>query len=152
MAAASHTRIRELVEPVVVAAGYDLEDLEVSRAGRRSVVRVIVDRDGGVDLDAVAEVSREISGVLDAADPLGAQPYVLEVTSRGVDRPLTEPRHWRRNTGRLVTTGDITGRISEVTDDGVTLDVDGARRDVAFADLADGRVVVEFKRHEDAST
>jgi ribosome maturation factor RimP len=152
MAAVPHPQIRELVEPVVTAAGYDLEDLDISRAGRRSVIRVVVDRDGGVDLDAVAAVSRELSGVLDEVDPLGQQPYVLEVTSPGVDRPLTEPRHWRRNLGRLVTTGEVTGRISEVTDTGVTLDVEGTPRQVGFGDLAAGRVVVEFTRHEDAST
>src|SRR5215467_6068512 len=80
---ALRTRLRTLVEPVVSAAGLDLEDLGVSRAGRRHVVRVTVDGDSGVDL------------------PLDA--YTLEVTSPGVDRPLTAPRHWRRNVGRLVT-------------------------------------------------
>ena len=78
-----------------------------AKAGRRSVVRVIVDSDGGVDLDAVADVSKAVSDALDEADPLGEQPYVLEVTSPGVDRPLTEPRHWRRNIGRKVKAGEV---------------------------------------------
>ena len=99
-------RLRAVIEPVVSAAGYDLEDLSVSRAGRRYVVRVIVDGDGGISLDAVADVSRALSGALDQAEETGgdlvAGEYQLEVSSPGVDRPLTLPRHWRRNAGRLV--------------------------------------------------
>lgn len=91
---------------MVVAAGYDLEDLSVTRAGRRYVVRVIVDGDGGVSLDAVADVSRAVSKALDAAEERGGElisgEYQLEVSSPGVHRPLTLPRHWRRNVGRLV--------------------------------------------------
>jgi ribosome maturation factor RimP len=151
MSTLSQTQLRELLEPVVATVGYDLEDVTVTKAGRRSVVRVVVDRDGGVDLDAVADVSRTVSAAMDDADPLGEQPYVLEVTSPGVDRPLTEPRHWRRNIGRMVTAGDVSGRISDVSESGVTFDVEGTARDVAFADLSAGKVVVEFKRLEDGS-
>jgi ribosome maturation factor RimP len=161
------TRLAGWIEPVVGAAGYDLEELVVTPAGRRSVVRVVVDRDEGVSLDDVAEVSRAVSAVLDENDgELGRAPYVLEVTSPGVDRPLTEPRHWRRNTGRLVavTVGpagspeQVTGRITAVDDAGVTLAVEkpgkpGARRkpptprQVPWAQLGAGRVQVEFARH-----
>lgn len=151
MASLSTARLREVVQPVVVVAGYDLEEVTVSPAGRRSVVRVVVDRDGGVDLDAVAEVSRAVAVALDDTDVLGAAPYVLEVTSPGVDRPLTEPRHWRRNVGRLVTTDGVTGRIVGTTDTGVTLDVEGDRRDVPFGEIGAGRVVVEFRHAEDGS-
>jgi ribosome maturation factor RimP len=150
MTVLSQAQLRELVEPVVVDVGYDLEELTVSQAGRRSVVRVVVDRDGGVDLDAVAEVSRAVSAVLDDTETLGESPYVLEVTSPGVDRPLTEPRHWQRNIGRLVNAGEVTGRIRDVSDAGVTIEVDGSREEISFNDLGEGRVVVEFKRHEDA--
>jgi ribosome maturation factor RimP len=149
MSVLSHSQLRELLEPVVSTAGYDLEDVTVSKAGRRSVVRVVVDRDGGVDLDDVAEVSRAVSTVMDEADPLGEQPYVLEVTSPGVDRELSAPRHWRRNIGRLVTAGDVTGRISGVSETGVTFEVAGQAREVPFTELAAGTVVVEFKRPED---
>ena len=107
-AAQVRERLLALLEPLVGAAGYDLEDVSVSAAGRRSVVRVFVDADGGVDLDAVATVSRVVSDALDERDSdfggaglLGGA-YVLEVSSPGVDRPLTEPRHWRRAAGRLV--------------------------------------------------
>lgn len=100
--------LRSLVSPIVAAAGFDLEDVAV-RAGRGTrVVRVIVDRDGGVDLDAAAELSRQISARLDESTNgvMGETPYTLEVTSPGIGRPLTEPRHFRRAAGRLVT---ITG-------------------------------------------
>jgi len=146
MASISAARLQKLVEPVVTAAGYDLEELSATAAGRRSVVKVVVDRDGGVDLDAVAEVSRAVSEALDAADVTGETPYVLEVTSPGVDRPLTELRHWRRNVGRLVETGEVKGRIQNVTDDSVTLEVNGEDRTIAFTELGTGKIVLEFSR------
>jgi ribosome maturation factor RimP len=146
MASLSQTRLRELVEPAVIEAGYDLEEVTVTKAGRRSVVRVVVDIDGGVDLDAVADVSRSVSAALDEADPLGEQPYVLEVTSPGVDRPLTEPRHWRRNVGRKVRAGDRQGRIHEVTDDGVTIEVNGEVETISFDQLPTGHIVLDFSR------
>jgi ribosome maturation factor RimP len=146
MARTTPAQLRELLDPVVASAGYDLEALEVSAAGRRSVVRVIVDRDGGVDLDAVADVSRAVSDALDAAGAFGESPYVLEVTSPGVDRPLTEPRHWRRNIGRLVKTDAFTGRVKSVTDDGVAVEVSGNETFVAFTDLGPGKVEIEFSR------
>ncbi|MFF5226675.1 ribosome maturation factor RimP [Dactylosporangium sp. NPDC000521] len=153
-AGAHRERLRKVVEPVVVAAGFDLEELEVSRVGRRHLLRVAVDSDRGVDLDAVAEVSRAVSAALDEAeaggDELIAGEYELEVGSRGVDRPLTEPRHWRRNRTRLVQVEvagtPVTGRVTAVSDTGVTLDVEGAARTVAFEDLGPGRVQVEMKR------
>jgi ribosome maturation factor RimP len=118
----------------------------VSQAGRRSVVRVVVDRDGGIDLDEVAEVSRAISAAFDADEAAGESPYTLEVTSPGVDRPLSEPRHWRRNVGRLVETDALRGRIVAATDEQVTLEIDGDRREISYADLGRGRIVVEFSR------
>ena len=154
---ASAARLSELLIPVVAETGADLEDVSVSKAGKRSVVRVIVDRDGGVSLDDVADVSRGISDALDALDeqdPTALGPsYVLEVSSPGVDRPLTQPRHWRRNVGRLVkaTLRDgttVTGRITAADDDGVTLDVDGAERVLGQADVARGAVQVEFSRRD----
>lgn len=148
-------RLRRLLSPVVEAAGCDLEDVSVAAAGRRSVVRVLVDRDGGVDLDAVAEISRLVSAALDDADT--AEPgllggaYTLEVGSPGVSRPLTEPRHWRRNIGRLViaslTDGtSLTGRVAAADDERVVLVVDGAPRPVELDRLRRGVVQVEFAR------
>jgi ribosome maturation factor RimP len=148
-------RLTELLTPVVADAGYDLEDLGVTAAGKRSVVRVLVDRDGGITLDDVADVSRVISDALDAADEqdpsLLGPSYVLEVSSPGVDRPLTAPRHWRRNAGRLVTVHPVEGptydaRITSADDEAVVLDVGGDERVAPYATLAKGVVQVEFNR------
>jgi ribosome maturation factor RimP len=160
-------RLAAWIGPVVDGAGYDLEELVVTPAGRRSVVRVVVDRDAGVTLDDIAEVSRAVSEVLDANDDGMGPAYVLEVTSPGVDRPLSEHRHWRRNIGRLVTapvgptggTEEVTGRITGVDETGVSLAVEakgkpGAKkrpptpRVVPWAQLGAGRVQVEFGRHD----
>src|SRR5436190_3270250 len=94
--------LERLLEPVMRAAGLDLESVRVGSAGRRRLLRVVVDADGGVDLDNIALVSREASARLDDTGAMGEAPYTLEVSSPGVDRPLTQPRHWRRATGRLV--------------------------------------------------
>ncbi|GIE27262.1 hypothetical protein Ait01nite_003070 [Actinoplanes italicus] len=151
---AARTRLREVVEPVVAKAGYDLEDLTLTRAGRRFVVRVLIDTDGGISLDDVAVVSREISEALDTAEESGGEvlagEYQLEVGSPGVDRPLTEPRHWRRNTGRLVAVNGLVGRVVSAGDAGVVLDVDGATRELGWAELGAGKVQIEFKRMDEA--
>jgi ribosome maturation factor RimP len=152
--AGQRARIAALVESVVAQAGYDLEDLAISQAGRRSLVRVVVDGDGGVSLDAIAEVSRAVSAALDEADAenglTGRSPYTLEVTSPGVDRPLTLPRHWARNVGRLVTlTLDgkpLTGRITACTADAVTLDIGGEAREISYSAAGPGKVQVEFTK------
>jgi ribosome maturation factor RimP len=163
-------RLTGWIAPVVDGVGYDLEELVVTPAGRRSVVRVVVDRDEGVTLDDIAEVSRAVSEVLDANDDGMGRPYVLEVTSPGVDRPLTEQRHWRRNVGRLVTVAvgpsggadEITGRVTGVDGAGVALAVEakgkpGAKkkpptpRHVPWAHLGAGRVQVEFGRTDAGS-
>ncbi|NIL41323.1 ribosome maturation factor RimP [Salinispora arenicola] len=158
--ATRRARLHQVVEPVVQGAGYDLEDLSVSRAGRRHVVQVIVDADGGVDLDAVADVSRAVSAALDAAEEVGgdivAGEYQLEVSSPGVARPLTLPRHWRRNTGRLVrftvrggpeaVDRQITGRVVEADDERVVVETDAGRTEWRHAELGPGRVQVEFTR------
>ena len=148
-------RLLQTLRPVVEASGYELEDVTVTAAGRRSLVRVSVDTvgpGGGIDLDGVAEVSRVVSEVLDAEDDTFAGPYVLEVSSPGVDRPLTEPRHWRRSVGRLVQVpvGEhtVTGRIRAVGDGGVTLDIDGTAHEYPWTDLGRGKVQVEFNRPE----
>ena len=152
--AAARARVREVIEPVVAEAGYDLEDVSIARAGRRHLVRVLVDTDGGISLDDVAVVSRAISSALDTAEEQGGEvlagEYQLEVGSPGVDRPLTQPRHWRRNRGRLVAVNGLTGRVLETDDEGIVLDVDGTPRDLRFAELGPGRVQIEFKRLDEA--
>jgi ribosome maturation factor RimP len=146
--------VRAVIEPVVEAAGYDLEEVGLSRAGRRYVVRVLVDADGGINLDGVAAVSREISAALDAAEEGGGEvlpgEYQLEVGSPGVDRPLTLPRHWRRNITRLVAVNGLTGRVLDVDESGIVLDVDGTPRALRFDELGPGKVQIEFKRMDEA--
>jgi ribosome maturation factor RimP len=134
-------QLLEVLEPPLAQSGLDLEGVEVSQAGRRSLVRVLVDQDGGVTLDDIAEATHLVSKVLDSSDVMGESPYTLEVTSPGTDRPLTLPRHWRRNTDRLVKVstqaGDtFTGRVLSTDDHSARLDVDGTPRDVAYKDVA----------------
>lgn len=140
----------DILRPPLAATGLDVEDVEISAAGRRRVVRVLVDKDGGVTLDDLAAATTLIGDHLDEEDALGDRPYTLEVTSPGTDRPLTERRHWRRNRDRLVAVtlreGAVTGRITEVYDDGVVLDVDGAPTRVPFANVTKARVELEFSR------
>lgn len=143
--------LQDLLHPVVSAAGYELVDLSVSSAGRRSLLRVTVDGEDGIDLDGVAEVSRAISTAMDAQDGRFTGPYVLEVSSPGVDRPLTEPRHWRRAAGRLVSVpiGDaepVTGRVLTADDSGLTLQVAGVERHYEWTVVGTGRMQVEFSR------
>lgn len=146
-------RALALLGPVVAAAHLDLEDVEVRSAGRRRIVRVLVDGERGVSLDQVADLSRSVSDTLDGSDLLGDTPYTLEVSSPGVDRPLTLPRHWRRNVGRLVTVataaGDLTGRISAVDEQGVELDLEPGLRRMGYQDISRAVVQVEFRSASD---
>jgi ribosome maturation factor RimP len=153
--ATSQDTVRDRIEQELAtplgALGLDVEAVELTPAGKRRILRIAVDGDGGVTLDDVADATKRVSEVLDASDVMGEQPYTLEVTSRGVDRPLTLPRHWRRNASRLVkvTTSDgstLTGRIVGSGDDAATLDVDGTEREVVYADVAKALVQVEFNR------
>jgi len=148
--AALRSRLRGLVEPIVIREGLDLEDLTVAPAGRRYVVRITVDGEGGVGHDELSDVSREISASLDEAErtqgELTPEAYTLEVSSPGIDRPLTLPRHWQRNVGRLVKVkvADrlLTGRVTAATEAGISLD----NQEIAFDELGPGRVQVEFQR------
>src|SRR6266571_1298647 len=142
-------KIADVIGPVIAAAGMDLESVRVSAAGRRRLLRVVVDSDQGVSLDDAAAISRKLSAALDATPVMGDFPYTLEVSSPGVDRPLTDPRHWRRAVGRLVQVtaadaGPISGRVLAADADGVTLDVAGDRRRFGYAALGAGAVQVEF--------
>jgi ribosome maturation factor RimP len=156
MSAAPTDHLTGLIGPTVHALGLDLDALELTTAGRRRVLRVVIDKDGGVSLDQIAEATRAVSKELDAGNALGEQPYTLEVTSRGVDRPLTSPRHWVRNIGRLVEVATdagavVTGRVSGADDVGADLDVgadDGAPLRVLYRDVRRALVQVEFARRE----
>jgi ribosome maturation factor RimP len=161
-------QIRPAVEGPLRDLGLLVEDVAVTPAGKRRLVRIWIDRilDGTGDttsvtppltLDEVADATRAVSEALDETGAMGEQPYTLEVGSPGIDRPLTEPRHFRRNVSRLVTITPlegpaVTGRITAAGDLGLTLDVPGAKQqpaqtvDVAYADVSRAAVQVEFSR------
>jgi ribosome maturation factor RimP len=159
MSTTQSERLRGLLEPLVAAEDLDLEEIEVSRAGRRGVLRVVVDSDEGVELDTCAELSRAISEKLDESDVMGEGEYVLEVSSPGADRPLSEYRHYVRAIGRLARLtlkdgGELVARILSVDDEGLDLEVPGLKgrkpttRRVAFAEIAKARVELEFNRKD----
>ncbi|MEU7161124.1 ribosome maturation factor RimP [Streptomyces chrestomyceticus] len=160
MSTTQSERLRGLLEPLVAARDLDLEEIEVTPAGKRRVLSIVVDSDDGVQLDECAELSREASQALDDSDVMGGAPYTLEVTSPGADRPLTEPRHYRRAVGRLVKAqlhegGELVARITAMDDEGLDLEVPGVKgrkptaRRVAFAEIAKARVEIEFNRKQD---
>ncbi|MEU9321671.1 ribosome maturation factor RimP [Streptomyces sp. NPDC048295] len=159
MSTTQSERLRGLLEPLVSAEQLDLEEIEVSRAGRRHVLRIVVDSEEGVELDACAELSRAISEKLDETDAMGDGEYVLEVSSPGADRPLTEHRHYVRATGRLAKFhlhegGELVARILAVDEEGLDLEVPGVKgrkptsRRVAFDEIAKARVEIEFSRKD----
>lgn len=152
----TRSRLAEVLTEPLAATGLDVEAIELTPAGKRRLLRVAVDKDGGVTLDDIAEATKEVSRVLDSpdgSDAMGEQPYTLEVTSPGTDRPLTQPRHWRRNRGRLVKVTlaggrTLTGRITESDDTRAVLDVDGTRDEVGYADVTKAKIQIEFNRKE----
>lgn len=157
MSTTQSERLRELLAPLVSARELDLEEVDVTTAGKRRVLRIVVDSDAGVELDECAEVSRAVSEKLDETDAMGGAPYVLEVTSPGADRPLTEHRHYVRATGRLIKAqltegGELVARIVTVDDEGLDLEVPGVKgrkptaRRLAFGEIAKARVEIEFNR------
>jgi ribosome maturation factor RimP len=144
-------RLAEKLTSPIGDLGLDLEAVDLSSAGKRRILRVAIDKDGGVTMDDIADATREVSRVLDETDLMGAQPYTLEVSSPGVDRPLTLPRHWRRNVGRLVKAtfheGDpLVGRITESDDDGAVIDVEGTERRLEYAEVKKAKIQIEFKK------
>jgi len=146
--------IESLVAPVAAAHSLEVDRIEVLAAGRRSVVRIFLDGDGpkgrGPSLDNIASATRAISAAFDDADPTGGRPYTLEVSSRGVTRPLTEAKHYRRNTGRLVAIDaageQLTGRVLGVDDTAVEVDVDGQPRRVLLDTITRAVVQIELNR------
>jgi len=146
--------LTRLLTGPLASLGVDLEAVEVGSAGRRRTLRVAVDKDGGPTMDDLAGATREVSRLLDGSDVMGEQPYTLEVSSRGVDRPLTMPRHWRRNRGRLVKVdltdgaGALTGRVTGNDDEAATIEISGTERRIPYAKVRRARVQIEFKPKE----
>lgn len=151
MSAATNQALAAVVAPIVEAAGAYFEGVKVTPAGRRSMVRVVVDDPDGLTLDRVATISRAVSQALDDSNAMGESPYVLEVTSPGVSRPLTLPRHWAGARGRLVLVqlrsgSQLLGRVQESSQLDATLAGEGEPVVVKFEDVSRAVVQVEMSR------
>jgi ribosome maturation factor RimP len=151
-------QISELVTPAVSDLGFYLEDVHIATPGNHRIVTCIVDGDASLNLDQVTSVSRVISELLDEAAFMGETPFTLEVTSPGVDRPLTQPRHFAKNVDRLLKVikldgSEITGRILSNTDHDVTLSVtikkETTEQIVLLSDIKRAVVEIEFNRKDD---
>ncbi len=151
-------QISELVTPALSQAGYFLEDINIVTPGQHRIVTVIVDGESALNLDQVTVASKLVSELLDEATFMGETPFTLEVTSPGIDRPLTLPRHFAKNVTRLLkvvkTDGEVvTGRIASNTETEVTLTVTEkkATKDVvvALADIKRATVEIEFNRKDE---
>lgn len=145
------SRVESVLQDPLAALGLDLEAIEITPAGKRRVLRIAVDQDGGVTMDDVAAAARAVDEVLESGSLMGSLPYTLEVTSRGVDRPLVLPRHWRRNADRLVKitltdSSSFTGRIGDSGEETVIVDVAGTERLVAYDEIDRALVQIEFNR------
>jgi ribosome maturation factor RimP len=136
--------LRALAAPLAAERGLDLVDVEIKGAGGRRLVRVIVDRKGGVELADCSEVSKRLSEVLDSEDPIDGR-YSLEVTSPGVDRPLTDAAAFDRVEGRLVEvqrtaadgrTSQVRGTVRAAQELQVVLEVDGAEVRIPYREIA----------------
>lgn len=142
--------VRKVVEPIAAGLKIDIEDIEIRKTGNRLLVRVVLDKDGGISMDEIAAATRNISDALDEVSEI-SNPFTLEVTSPGVDRPLTLPRHWQRNIGRLVKVDLIgasteIGRILAVADGSVTLQIKQNQREIELTKISRAVVQVEFNR------
>jgi len=138
--------ISAVIAPVVAASGNYLEEVTITPDGKSRILTVIVDSDTHLNLDQVTAVTREISDLLETHLALGDQPFTLEVTSPGIDRPLTELRHWKKNHGRLVSAigidgKEIKGRIGEVVDGVVVI----GEHQIPLADIEKAMIEIEFK-------
>ncbi len=146
--------LTELLTPAVTQAGFVLEEVTVTPVGKRRLVAVVVDcEDRNPSLDEVTVVSKEVSAILDNYTQMGEMPFTLEVTTPGIDRPLTLGRHWKKNIGRLVKitpkTGEkYIGRIASVKDNAVTIEMKGKESEISFAEISRAQIEVEFNRKE----
>ncbi len=151
-------QISELVTPALIQAGYFLEEVNIVTPGQHRIVTVIVDGESALNLDQVTVASKLVSELLDEASFMGETAFTLEVTSPGIDRPLTLPRHFAKNVTRLlkVVKNDgavVTGRITSNTDSEVSLSVTEKKTTtdvvVAIADIKRATVEIEFNRKDE---
>ncbi len=139
--------VASAIRPIIEAAGNYLEEVKIIAAGKRKLITVIVDSDSYLNLDQVTSVTRSISDVIEGVDSLGDTPFTLEVTSPGTDRPLTLPRHWKKNHGKLVKISlidgaEVEGRIANSNESAVELDT----ATVNFSDIKKALLQIEFKK------
>jgi ribosome maturation factor RimP len=154
----SQTQVIELLGGEFARAGYEIEDVVIDSRTRPPRIMVIADGDTALDLDVVATLSRSASALLDDVDDIDAS-YVLEVSSPGIDRPLTTEKHFRRARGRkveltLANGSQLTGRVGETREGTITLIVRNGRewatREIPLVDIANAVVQVEFSPPTDA--
>jgi ribosome maturation factor RimP len=140
-------QVLAVITPAIESLGFYIEDITITSAGKRSLLTVIVDGDTHLSLDQVTVATKAISEIVENLPTLGNNPFTLEVTSPGLDRPLTKPRHWRKNLDRLIkiilTDGkEVKGRIKDSNETSVTVD----NQTINFADIKRATLEVEFKK------
>lgn len=140
-------QVLAVITPAIESLGFYIEDITISSAGKRSMLTVIVDGDTHLSLDQVTVATKAISEIVENLPTLGNNPFTLEVTSPGLDRPLTKPRHWRKNKDRLIKIilndgEEINGRIKESTENSVSVD----EQVINFADIKRATLEIEFKK------
>ena len=140
-------QVLAVITPAIESLGFYIEDITITSAGKRSMLTVIVDGDTHLSLDQVTVATKAISEIVENLPTLGNNPFTLEVTSPGLDRPLTKPRHWRKNQDRLIKVilndgKEINGRIKDSTESSVTVD----EQVINFADIKRATLEVEFKK------
>ena len=139
--------ISAAITPALSDLGFYLEDITITSAGRRSMITVIVDGDTHLSLDQVTVATKAVSEIVENIQSLGQAPFTLEVTSPGLDRPLTKPRHWRKNIDRLVKIvlldgKEVKGRVKDATEISATVD----EQVVKFSDIKRATLEIEFKQ------
>ena len=140
-------QVLAVITPAIESLGFYIEDITITSAGKRSMLTVIVDGDTHLSLDQVTVATKAISEIVENLPTLGNNPFTLEVTSPGLDRPLTKPRHWRKNQDRLIKIvfidgKEVTGRIKDSTENSVTVD----EQVINFADIKRATLEIEFKK------
>jgi ribosome maturation factor RimP len=139
--------ISAAITPALEALGFYLEDVTIISAGRRSMLTVIVDGDTHLSLDQVTSATKAIGEIVESIQSLGETPFTLEVTSPGLDRPLTKVRHWQKNINRLVKVvlldgSEIKGRIKNVNEVSATVD----EKNINYSDIKRATLEIEFKQ------
>ena len=150
--------LQELLTPAVEIAGFFLDEVQITSPGNHRTIICVVDGLKPLNMDEVTTVSRVISEILDTNPVVGDEAFTLEVTSPGVDRPLTLPRHWAKNLTRLIkiTLNDgsvVIARLSEFNQTHAQLveNIKGRMKnhEIAFADMKKAVVEIEFNRKDD---